>query len=435
MLTSKILGGGGGGSWAIAEIIGEGTRAPAVAILGPSIAPSSSIPAHANNSRKEQLAEWEKSIQSSGNRRKLSWADEAELQEKQQTQLPSSVWDNFDIAKFTNAGFKLEYVSPEIEVDRQIGEIEAEDIESEIEYRRNVVVCYVLGVYPPFNVLNSYLQRIWGKHGIDKIAMLKNGIVMVRFDSEVGKNDVIQEGIFHFDNEPFIVKAWIADMEFSKDELFTVPIWIRLLGLEFKYWSVKGLSKIGSPVGKPLVVDKNTEKKLGLNFARLLVEVKIGDQIPKTIYFKNEKGVIVEQRVTCDWKPSVMNKAKEVGKPTPETDTMKIVQGGGSQSIGSTSKQTEQVATTEPQNQVETGRDNRSGKDTQNPVMQGDERNRKQQGTGWNHPQKHANVHIVIKDVVTVTNTFKALEKIREEKEKGSQGKVGSQTSLTMRDG
>lgn len=44
--------------------------------------------------------------------------------------------------------------------------------------------------------------------------MLKNGIVMVRFDTEVGKNEVIQEGIFHFDNKPLIVKAWTLDMEF-----------------------------------------------------------------------------------------------------------------------------------------------------------------------------------------------------------------------------
>lgn len=329
-----------------------------------------------------------------------------------------------------------------------MGRLKQRDIESEIEYWRNAVVCYVLGAYPPFSVLNSYLLRIWGKHGINKIAMLKNGIVMVRFDSEVGKNDVIQEGIFHFDNKPLIVKAWNADMDFSKDELCTVPIWIRLPGLEFKYWSAKGLSKIGSLVGKPLMVDKNTEKEVELNFARLLVEVKIGDQFPEIVYFKNEKGTIVEQKVTYDWKPSVCdvcseyghtgkkcrkNKAKEIGKPTQENDRMRVVQVEGI--TGSPSRQTEQVAQTELQKQAEIGRDNKNGKATQNPVMQGDGTNRKQQGTRWNQPQKHANVPIVIKDVVTVTNTFQALEKVREEKEKESQGNVGSQTPLPVRDG
>lgn len=52
-------------------------------------------------------------------------------------------------------------------------------------------------------------------------------------------------------------------------------IWIKFPGLDFKYWSKKGLSKIG----KPLMVDQNTEDRNGLNFARLLVEVQNGSTI------------------------------------------------------------------------------------------------------------------------------------------------------------
>lgn len=40
----------------------------------------------------------------------------------------------------------------------------------------------------------------------------------------------------------------------------TVPIWIKLPGLDFKYWSVKALGKLGSLVGKPLMVDENTKQ-------------------------------------------------------------------------------------------------------------------------------------------------------------------------------
>lgn len=136
-------------------------------------------------------------------------------------------------------------------------EIGMEDISSEIVYWRNAVVCYVLGPHPPFSVMSGYIQRQWGKYGINKISMLKNGIVLVRFDTEIGENKVIQGGIYHFDNKPFIVKAWTADMEFTRDELYTVPIWVKLPGLDFKYWSSKGPSKIGSLVGKPIMVDQH----------------------------------------------------------------------------------------------------------------------------------------------------------------------------------
>lgn len=76
---------------------------------------------------------------------------------------------------------------------------------------------------------------------------------------------VIQGGIYHFDSKPFIVKVGTPDMEFSRDELYTVPIWIKRPGLDFKCWSQKALS-IGSLVGKPLMVDQSTEKKAWTKF-------------------------------------------------------------------------------------------------------------------------------------------------------------------------
>ncbi|KAG5567905.1 hypothetical protein H5410_065079, partial [Solanum commersonii] len=108
--------------------------------------------------------------------------------------------------------------------------------------------------------------------------------------------DPIDAGIYHFDGKPFIVKAWSPDMDFSREELHSVPIWIKFTGLDFKYWSPKGLSKLGSLIGKPLMVDKNTERKAGLNFARLMVEVDMDTILPESISFKNEKGQLIEQK-------------------------------------------------------------------------------------------------------------------------------------------
>ncbi|XP_019263375.1 PREDICTED: uncharacterized protein LOC109241110 [Nicotiana attenuata] len=169
------------------------------------------------------------------------------------------------------------------------------------------------GAHPPFTVLNGYIQRQWAKHGINKVVMLRNGIVLVRFDTELGKNEVMQGGIYHFDNKPFTVKAWSPDMEFTREELYTVTIWVKLPGLDFKYWSPKGLSKIGSLIGKLLMVDQNTEKKMGLNFARLLIEVYIDMSLPEKVYFRNEKGSLVEQRVHYDWKPTICKYCHKFG--------------------------------------------------------------------------------------------------------------------------
>ncbi|XP_070025730.1 uncharacterized protein [Nicotiana sylvestris] len=187
-----------------------------------------------------------------------SWADEVEEMNETHGK-KSSVWDNFDITKISNVGYKLEYVQPKTTGELNFVEIELEDISTEVEYWRNAVICYVLGAHPPFTVIQGYIQRLWG---------------------------------------------WTPELEFTREELLTVPIWIKLPDLDFKYWSQKGLSKIGSLIGKPLMVDQNTDKRIGLKFARLLVEVEMNTKFPDVVKFRNEKGKIIEQEVSYDWKPS-----------------------------------------------------------------------------------------------------------------------------------
>ncbi|KAH0696218.1 hypothetical protein KY290_013576 [Solanum tuberosum] len=213
----------------------------------------------------EQWNEMLKSPSTSGTK---SWADVVEEEVKSIPVRKVSIWDDFDISKVSNTGFKLEYVEPTSYDSSAIVDIDLEDISSEIAYWKNYVVCYVLGAHPPFTVMQGFIQRLWVKNGINKFSMLRNGIVLVRFDSAMGKDTVIEGGIYHFDNKPFIVKEWSPDMEYTRAELLTVPIWVKFPGLDFKYWSPRGLSKIGSLVGKPLMVDHPTQKKVGLNFAR-----------------------------------------------------------------------------------------------------------------------------------------------------------------------
>ncbi|KAM3337729.1 hypothetical protein P3S68_032054 [Capsicum galapagoense] len=107
-------------------------------------------------------------------------------------------------------------------------------------------------------------------------------------------------------------------MEFTRDELNTVPIWVKFPGLDFKYWSPKGLSKIGSLVGKSLMVDQHTEKKVGLRFARLLIEVEMDSALPDIVWFKNERGMLVEKKVLYDWRPILCQYCTKYGHKESE---------------------------------------------------------------------------------------------------------------------
>ncbi|XP_015060309.1 uncharacterized protein LOC107006214 [Solanum pennellii] len=235
----------------------------------------------------------------------------SKVEKAQQASGKGSILDNFDIAKVSNAGFKLEYVAPEVYDESPVCEIDFEDINTELAYWKNAIVCYILGSYLLITIMNGYVRRIRGNHEVDKVSMLKNRIVLVHFDTIEGKNVVLQGGIYHFDSKPVIVKAWNPDMEFSKEVLSTFPIWVKLPGLEFKYWSLKGLSKIGSLIGKPLMVYNHTENKMRLSFARLPIEVKMDTTLPEKVYFENEKGLLMDQRGTmteiADFKHCIEN--------------------------------------------------------------------------------------------------------------------------------
>lgn len=54
-----------------------------------------------------------------------------------------------------------------------------------------------------------------------------------------------------------MIKVWISEVELINNKFNSVSVWIKLNGLDVKYWSVVGLSKIGSLLGKLIMVDDN----------------------------------------------------------------------------------------------------------------------------------------------------------------------------------
>ncbi|KAF3622172.1 Low affinity sulfate transporter 3 [Capsicum annuum] len=156
-------------------------------------------------------------------------------------------------------------------------------------------------------------SSVWDNFYISKTLNVGFKLEYVALKKKEEQNEVVQGCMFHFDNKSFIVKAWSLEIEFTRDEVHIVPIWIRLSGFDFKDQSKKGLSKIGSLVGKPVMVDQSTEKKVSLNYARLLVEVELDFTILELIMFKNENENIVEQKVTYDWRPVLCKHSKKYG--------------------------------------------------------------------------------------------------------------------------
>lgn len=95
---------------------------------------------------------------------------------------------------------------------------------------------------------------------MDKVAVVKKGIYVVRFRSMEKRDGVLASNATFFDNEPMIVKPWTAHVDMCKENIKTLPIWVQLT-LDFEYWGFPCLEKIVKPLGRLIKLDQATSRR------------------------------------------------------------------------------------------------------------------------------------------------------------------------------
>lgn len=146
---------------------------------------------------------------------------------------------------------------------------------------------------------------------------MKNGIFVVRFTTMEKRDQVLASNPPFFHNRPTVMKAWDPNIDMSKDGLKIIPIWINMF-LDFKYWGEACINKIVGQIGIPIKVDQATLKREKLQFARMLIEVKVYQFFPEFIYFVNEVGIRTSVKIEYDWKHMVCTVCKGMGHTTKE---------------------------------------------------------------------------------------------------------------------
>ncbi|KAJ8432309.1 hypothetical protein Cgig2_009742 [Carnegiea gigantea] len=75
------------------------------------------------------------------------------------------------------------------------------------------------------------------------------------------------------------------------------PLKVQFPRLDAKYWGTLSLSKLESIIGRLLKTDKPTMEKSKLGYARVLIEVKIREDLPKEVDLITEKGILRKQEM------------------------------------------------------------------------------------------------------------------------------------------
>ncbi|XP_021738082.1 uncharacterized protein LOC110704583 [Chenopodium quinoa] len=179
---------------------------------------------------------------------------------------------------------------------------------------------------------DAFICRTWGKFGVDKICPMNNGIFVVRFKEYAGRERALNAGPVFFDKNPVIAKKWVPGLDLTEEKVEVIPVWVRLPGLDLRFWGQSTLMKIGSLVGKPLNMDRAIATKELIAYARLLVEVKIGTKLIENIEFMDENGCWVPKRSNLPaqtqkvWRP-VRNDYKVQSQEVVDNNKVKRTEG------------------------------------------------------------------------------------------------------------
>ncbi|XP_062114202.1 uncharacterized protein LOC133825252 [Humulus lupulus] len=240
----------------------------------------------------------------------MSWPEEVDARSFQDS--AKEIWARFRESLPSYGCTKLHFMEP-IQKDGQlVAKLDVDEIEVEASFWKSALICVVIGANPPLAVFEGFIKRIWGKLGIECVARMNAGFIMVKFRDEATLNLVLESGVIHFDKKPIVLRPWTTNID-SLKSVKSVPVWIRLPDLGLQYWGVKCLSALVSTIGKPIMIDKTTKDRSMIKFAQVLVDMEIAETLPQYINYLNERGQVMEQPIEYEWLPTKCSNCKKLG--------------------------------------------------------------------------------------------------------------------------
>ncbi|GKE12119.1 retrotransposon protein, putative, ty1-copia subclass [Tanacetum coccineum] len=123
----------------------------------------------------------------------------------------------------------------------------------------------------------------------------------------------LKNGPWFIRNNPLILKKWHPDENLLKEDVSTVPVWVKLHGVPVTAFSEDGLSAIATKLGTPLMLDSYTSDMCmqswgRSSYARVMIElradVELKDNIVVTMPKITREGhYTCNVRVEYEWKP------------------------------------------------------------------------------------------------------------------------------------
>ncbi|CAA7044673.1 unnamed protein product [Microthlaspi erraticum] len=148
---------------------------------------------------------------------------------------------------------------------------------------KQCMIVKVLRRTVPIFVLTKKLRELWKPKGVMTVLDLPRGFFMVRFGEEDEYMAALTGGPWKAFGSYLLVQAWSPGFDPLRDEILTTPVWVRLSYLPVNFYHRSILMGIAKGLGKPLRVDQTTLNVERARFARVCVEVNLGQPLKGSV--------------------------------------------------------------------------------------------------------------------------------------------------------
>ncbi|GJZ70610.1 cytokinin dehydrogenase 3-like protein, partial [Tanacetum coccineum] len=188
----------------------------------------------------------------------------------------------------------------------------------------NTVYGFFLGKRVAYPVVANYVRNIWGKFGLLRsMFSASTGLFSFQFSSMDGLDAMLENGPRFIRNNPLILKKWHPDENLLKEDVSTVPVWVKLHGVPITAFNNDGLSVIATKLGTPLMLDSYTSDMCmqswgRSSYARVMIELRADVELKDNIVvaiprIKGEGHYICNVHVEYEWKPPRCTSCKIFG--------------------------------------------------------------------------------------------------------------------------
>ncbi|XP_058765693.1 uncharacterized protein LOC131639209 [Vicia villosa] len=172
---------------------------------------------------------------------------------------------------------------------------------------------YAIGNELSMHAVKNFMSITWNFVTLPDLYYNEEGYFLDRFKTRLDRDAVLMRGPYTIFKKPILLHEWTPKFTLQDDVLRVLPIWVIFPQLPLYCWGERSIGKIASAIGKPLLTDECTSKKLRVSYARVLIEVDVTKQLRTQITIRDPQGEKMVQPVDYEWRPPYCTSCNKVG--------------------------------------------------------------------------------------------------------------------------